>query len=133
MSKQIDTIDVSVCEEIKAERLRQQRQEGWTTAHDDEHSSGELSVAACCYTYPRPLVVYEKHRVQLNSSRGSDPNCYFYDYANVEEAHDPWPFEEGHKRHKHPRRRQLIIAAALIVAEIERMDRAAIRAEKETA
>ncbi len=113
----------NVIGEIRSERKRQMSKEGWTLEHDDEHTACELAVAAACYTYPRPLVVHETHRVQLNSSRGSDPMCYFYDYADVEEAHDPWPFEEWHKRESHPRRKQLVIAAALIVAEIERLDR----------
>ncbi len=34
-----------------------------------------------------------------------------------------WPWDSGDKRYKHPRRRRLIIAAALLVAEIERIDR----------
>jgi hypothetical protein len=38
----------------------------------------------------------------------------------------PWAWEVGHppRKKNKPRRRQLIIAAALIVAEIERMERA---------
>ncbi len=37
----------------------------------------------------------------------------------------PWPWNDGDKRYKHPHRRRLVIAAALLIAEIERMDRVA--------
>ena len=43
-----------------------------------------------------------------------------------------WPWAPGwDKRRKHSRRRRLVIAAALLVAEIERLDRAAEAAGKE--
>ncbi len=35
----------------------------------------------------------------------------------------PWPWVDGDKRHLHPCRRRLVIAAALLIAEIERIDR----------
>ncbi|EJH1054477.1 hypothetical protein NCL57_004424 [Salmonella enterica] len=38
----------AVCDVI-AERYRQQSVEGWTSEHDDEHSDGELALAASCY------------------------------------------------------------------------------------
>lgn len=91
MIEKIDAIDVSVCEEIKAERLRQQRQEGWSHAHDDSHVNGELADAAAFY-------------------------------ASVKNIGDLWPWDSDWIK-EHKRRRQLVIAAALIVAEIERLDR----------
>ncbi len=92
MSEQTDAIDVTVCEEIKAERVRQQREERWSHEHDDLHERGELADAAAFY-------------------------------ASVRNIADLWPWDVDFIR-KHPRRRQLVIAAALIVAEIERIDRA---------
>ena len=34
---------------INDERLRQQTDEGFTREHDDDHSEGELAIAARCY------------------------------------------------------------------------------------
>jgi hypothetical protein len=80
--------------DITDERLRQVGKEGWTAEHDDEHSNGQLAQAAACYAWA-----------------GWKPAPY-------------WPWSRAwDKRDKHDRRRQLVIAGALIVAEIERLDR----------
>lgn len=91
---------MSVIEEIAAERHRQKEAEGWTTAHDDEHQSSELAIAAGCYAL---------------TAAG---------FARVA-AVDMWPKAWGFHWFKPTTpRRDLIKAAALIVAEIERLDRA---------
>jgi hypothetical protein len=108
-----------VVQEIAAERQRQIEAEGWTPEHDDEHHDGALAMAAALYATPRPL--YEVNQWETGVS-------WF-------EA--KWPFKrlgrddigpvivpDGDKRRTTPRRRQLVKAAALIVAEIERLDRA---------
>lgn len=80
--------------EIAAERKRQVDVEGWDDEHDDEHVKGELADAAAYYAA-------RDNRLEL------------------------WPFDdEWNKRGDHSRRRQLVIAGALIVAELERIDRA---------
>lgn len=90
--------------EIGKERGRQVSEEGWTPEHDDEHDGGELSMAAACYAAARPL-----------STFNPDNGCF----------DDAWPWHPSwDKRHKHSRRRQLVIAGALIVAELERLERA---------
>ncbi|MCG8694659.1 MAG: hypothetical protein MI806_25920 [Minwuiales bacterium] len=97
-----------VLKEIAAERLRQILDEGWTAEHDDgHHNEGSLSAAASAYA----LHAYET----LNPFRTPAP-------------HPPgmWPFDEDWWKPKDPRR-DLIRAAATIVAEIERLDRAAAR------
>ncbi len=86
-----------VIDEIQAERQRQQTIEGWTPEHDDKHKNGELAQMAACYA-------------QSTIPKYSGPYTVF-------------PFDEGDKRCEHPARKILIIAAALIVAEIERLDR----------
>jgi hypothetical protein len=88
-----------VVQEILKERRRQIEQEGWTAQHDDdEHPFGELAKAAACYAYPDPQDVWA------------------------------WPWDAcWDKRDQHSRRRQLVIAGALTVAEIERLDREAKR------
>jgi hypothetical protein len=106
--------------DVAAERGRQVDAEGWTPEHDDEHSSGELTTAAACYLRPdlRTISVDEDEdgtQISLN---------------------DPWPWwnewdDGGRCRGREKawwkpkdRRRDLVRAAALIIAEIERLDRA---------
>lgn len=88
--------------EIARERERQIEQEGWTPEHDDGHVSGEIAQAAACYALPRPEM-------------GG--------FVNIPRL---WPWSWSHQWWKpKDRRGDLIRAAALIVAEIERLDRAA--------
>lgn len=119
--------------DIAGERFRQVQQEGWTPAHDDQHDDGSLALAAALYATPIPL-----HRVEESASgvRWSDPwpwtkRCW----AGREQAGDEMVgrVNEGDGRQKHDARRRLVIAGALIVAEIERLDRATLTAETETA
>lgn len=85
---------MTVIDEIAAERARQISEEGWTLEHDDEHASGEMALAAAAYA------------VHFRHSQGR-----------------LWPWsQQWWKPGEH--RRNLIKAAALIVAEIERLDRA---------
>lgn len=83
--------------DIQAERNRQISHEGWSPQHDDEHRDGSLAVAAACYALNHP------------GWRGFT-HCW------------PWSLDWWKPK---DRRRNLVIAAALIVAEIERLDRAA--------
>lgn len=103
---------------ILAERVRQVEAEGFDAAHDSQHDKGELAWAAVHYAAPSPVFVHEKRRIQLNSSRGIS-DAYVYDYAERLDYYEVWPFDEEPK--PHPRIRQLEIAAALILAEIERL------------
>lgn len=95
--------------EISHERERQIELEGWSRDHDDrEHSHGEIAMAAACYAAPKELYSYQKI---CNGDKGHR----FYLET---------PFNLGeHALSKHDHRRRLVIAAALIVAEIERIDR----------
>jgi len=93
-----------VINDISEERERQQSEEGWTHSHDDGHSEGEIAEAAACYAVGRKLLYGPPHGAIYNMC---EPN------------YDTHP--------KHSRRRQLVIAAALLVAEIERIDRLGIR------
>ena len=89
--------------DVAAERRRQIEAEGWTPEHDDEHSVGELAKAAACYA----LV-----------SAGFNPDATI----NVWPWHRLW-WKPSDKR------RNLVKAGALILAEIERLDRMAERQE----
>jgi hypothetical protein len=82
--------------DIAAERQRQIETEGWTPEHDDEHGKGELADAAACYAHGELI---------------RDEADGFL-----------WPWDEDWWKPS-DRRRELIKAGALIVAEIERIDR----------
>lgn len=88
-------------DEIAVERQRQIGKEGWTLEHDDSHISGEMAAAAACYALSS----------FLNTEHSL--NTIFTRY---------WPWDRKWWKPECGRR-DLIRAAALIVAEIERMDR----------
>jgi hypothetical protein len=100
---------MSVIEEVAAERRRHVEVEGWTEAHDDEHGNGELARAAAAYAFHSSAHSY-----------GNDRRLF--DIVRI--ARKLWPWGAGWWKPKDARR-DLIRAAALIVAEIERIDRAA--------
>ena len=90
---------------IAKERERQINEEDWDAEHDAEQFSGDLARAAICYAAPVPI--FEK-----SESRGEIAFC------------DPWPRdwdEEYDKRGKHGPIRRLVIAGALIAAEIDKI------------
>jgi hypothetical protein len=94
-----------IIQAIWKERERQVEKEGWTPEHDAHATDGSLGLAAACYAAGERIYVADS----------SDGN-----FAGVDPA---WPFApEWDKRGKHDRKRQLVIAAALIVAELERLE-----------
>lgn len=112
-------------DDVTSERLRQQSVEGFDTTHDDDHIDGSLALAAACYAAP--------HRIYVKQ-----------DYADRVSFVDPWPWDQcwdkrpyegnmvrsnGAKGEKH-RRKLLVKAGALILAEIERIDRATSSAKE---
>lgn len=108
---------MSVIEEIAAERRRQMEVEGWTPEHDDAHDMGELAQAGACYAYSgsgkNPDLRKTIERRDLTSATEMDkwvPRWWPFQ----------WPADAWKPKDK---RRDLIRAAALIVAEIERLDR----------
>lgn len=96
--------------EISNERRRQMEAEGWSPEHDDRHSNGEIAAAAACYAAPETVYKIE----MLCSGR---------DYEPKPNLKDLWPWHYKWWKPK-DRRRDLVRAGALIVAEIERLDRA---------
>lgn len=83
--------------DVLAERRRQVEVEGWTPEHDDQHAFEEMALAAACYANADP----------------DDP------------PPPSWPWHPSWWKPR-DRRRNLIRAAALLLAEIERIDRAAM-------
>jgi hypothetical protein len=111
-------------EMIAEERARQFHPEGWDPAHDDGHKDGSLAIVAACYA------VAGREDVRVEAYRDFPVNC------GCREAHcehmlcvetrwaDAFPWEpEADKRAKHPAIRRLVIAGALIAAEIDRLQR----------
>lgn len=90
--------------DVLAERQRQVTTEGWAPAHDDEYEHGELADAAGCYALSS----------ELFDCAGEPPRPW------------PWPDEWWKPT---SRRRDLVKAGALILAEIERIDRAESRSK----
>lgn len=86
--------------DVIAERYRQQSVEGWTPEHDDEHCNNEMAMAAVCY-------INETGTVNRNGGKPWG-----------------WPWDASWWK-PNARRRNLVKAGALILAEIERIDRAA--------
>ena len=80
--------------DVLAERRRQIEAEGWTPEHDDHHLPNELALAAASY---------------VCADEGDVPLVI-------------WPWDWSWWKPK-DRRRNLVKAGALILAEIERLDR----------
>lgn len=103
---------------IQQERERQINVETWTPEHDAHHVNGELALAAACYAAAEPIFIHRKAEIEVfvNSGDRGDRRLQQAGYF------DAWPWdEEWDKRKKHDRIRQLVIAGALIIAEIERI------------
>lgn len=94
-----------------AERVRQIEAEGWTTEHDDSHEHGEMARAAAAYCLGQ-------HELMGRVQDGKR----FLPWRSM-----IWPWSKEWWKPK-TRREDLIRAAALIIAEIERLDRAALAA-----
>ena len=89
---------------IADERIRQIEKEHWTHRHDDLHVNGDMADAAAIYA------MCPSTRTALMAQ------CSEW----------PWPWDEASfKPSPHDRIRELVKAGALIVAEIQRLQRAA--------
>jgi len=110
---------------IAQERKRQQDEEGYDERHDDHHRLGELVHAAICYAAEAVGEdVYFAHSSGLP---------FLQDEPETVGGHyDPFPWhKKDDKRGKHDRKKLLVIAGALIAAELDRMERASEMMEKE--
>lgn len=89
--------------DIAVERRRHIYAEGWTPEHDDEHTGGEMAAAAAAYAF---------RSATADRFYSADPIGF-------------WPWDVSYWKPS-TNRRNLIKAGALIVAEIERLDREAL-------
>jgi hypothetical protein len=88
--------------DVLGERRRQVEAEGYDTGHDDEHDNGSMAEAAAAYAY-------QAHNSK-SCPAGKPPLG--------------WPWDSEWWKPADPRR-MLVKAGALILAEIERLDREA--------
>jgi len=93
--------------DVVAERRRQVEQEGWTQAHDDEHPNEEIAACAAFYALPDAAREWPAEETGYGNTFGEAI----------------WP-EDWTRPKTGDRRRELVKAGALILAEIERRDRA---------
>lgn len=103
-------------QDVLAERQRQIEKEGWSHWHDDQHHDDfELARAAGCYA----LNVANCAQIEERKERylANNPATMFVKAPRF------WPWLSKWWKPKNPRR-DLVRAAALIIAEIERLDRA---------
>jgi hypothetical protein len=98
-----------VLREVAMERERQRKEYGYDDGHDDSQVNQEMAKAACYMAWPSDRL---------------------YQYPGQEVTHpvedlfpNEWELELHSYREGRSYRERLIIAAAFIVAEIERLDR----------
>ncbi len=93
------------------ERLRQRDVEGWTPEHDDDHNQGQLGRAALSYVAAASITT-----ALTAANYAAGPPLDGMGHA-ISWPWDPRWWKPGSSR------RMLVKAAALILAEIERLDR----------
>jgi hypothetical protein len=110
---------MTVIDEIADERKRQIESEGWTLEHDDKHLHGELARAGACYALH---AAYPTANYKITPPDSRWPWTNTYDGSGGRGDTPIWCSRPAWWKPKNERR-DLIRAAALIVAEIERLDR----------
>jgi len=93
--------------DVLAERARQVSAEGWTPEHDDEHFHGDMARAASSYA------------LKAASHASEHPGIATWLATAADKA---WPWDSKWWKPGDPRR-MLVKAGALLLAEIERLDR----------
>lgn len=110
-------------EDIAAERQRQIGKEGWSLDHDDENNQGELARAASAYALAASYDDWGRDGRKPNEKILAE-----YDGGKFTRLRSLWPWDWKWWKPTN-RRRDLVKAGALIVAEIERLDRASANAK----
>lgn len=102
---------MSGIEKIAAERKRQISEEGWGSAHDDQHVEGELISAAICYAS------YACHDIAYPDAPSLKVEMYLGEPGRL------WPWDDEWFKPSTDPVRNLVKAGALLVAEIDRLER----------
>lgn len=102
--------------DVLLERQRQVEIEGWTPEHDDEHREGGLAFAAACYA--------GHAGAESAILSGTDADGARFVHRIQEWVRYGWPWGRSWWKPAPNLRRNLVKAGALILAEIERLDRA---------
>lgn len=97
-------------DDIATERARQIDIEGYDIFHDDEHHDGSLAGVAACYA----IMAQRQAQFGAGAMRTTPPVAWPIRWLS-----SFWKPKDS--------RRNLVIAGALIVAEIERLDRASAK------
>lgn len=103
--------------DVLAERQRQVTAEGWTPEHDDAHGAGQMALAAGCYAMFASASDSARASTDMTEPLGR-PVRGWAAWLQI------WPWDRKWWKPT-DRRRDLVKAGALIIAEIERLDRAA--------
>lgn len=109
---------------IAEERQRQIEKEGWSAEHDEQHTKGELALVAALYA--SPIQLYKKQNLSTEFSEVSfiDPWPWFDRVENTRYGDlSTYEVRAWDKRKQHDKLRRLVIAGALIAAEIDRLQR----------
>ncbi len=99
----VAVVPSKAAQDVFEERRRQVEVEGWTPEHDDAHDKAELGSAAMCY-------------VQAATCELGHPRSPLRGVPGF------WPWDDAWWKPADPRR-NLVKAGALILAELERLDR----------
>lgn len=101
--------DEKILKFVLKERIRQVYEKGYNPGHDDALKRGELSRAAFCYAEPNKH--YRENIINGKKQLETVPNKV-------------WPWKNGKwKSYPRSRNRELVVAIALIAAEIDREER----------
>lgn len=137
-----------VLSEVASERLRQVLGEGYSEAYDDAHTGGvrQLNDALCSVLNVKPIhdilieVAGERRRQIIEKGHSATKDDRYTNRELVEAAvwlldarfelcleGTIWPWPKTTPKQPHTPRQSLIQACALLVAEIERLDRLDVR------
>ena len=119
--KDLETLSLGAVKDIASERRRQIEDEGFGPEHDDAHGMGEMAKAAAAYAYHTTA---ERAAAFAPAPYGTP----YHERPPLELAFPPrslWPWDVSCWKPT-DRRRDLVKAGALILAEIERLDRVAL-------
>lgn len=112
--------------DVLAERKRQIEVEGWSEQHDDAHGQGQMALAAATYAYGSTIAAKQTVERHCDALWGTSEGFISLIRWLWPSTWAPFWFKPKDRRY------DLVRAGALIIAEIERLDRkaAALSPEK---